>query len=281
MDDLMKIRDFIDGGIKANVKDADGRWSIFVDGSCRLTPDGLARWADVLDCELHLSGKDAVASIIDNGQEKKICSLFNTLAGNVNENVFSKYVVCRKKEGAVKMSGLSSEEIGKCITALEGLVNGIRSDENGNASDESILDMLVKALADEWLASYQYWVCKNLARGAGRVDAIDEFDQHEKDEREHADMLMLRIKELGGKPIFDPAQWAAIGNPWTVVDTESVCRQLDITIKAEQDAIDYYGRVIDACKGKDEVSMRLCRSIMSDECEHLYDLQMLKEEICG
>lgn len=146
------------------------------------------------------------------------------------------------------------------------------------AKKEKIIEMLTKALADEWLASYQYWVCANLARGEGRTDAIPEFEQHFKEEMEHADRLMLRIKELGGKPITNPKDWQKLGNPWTQVKTDDVKKQLQITIKAQQDAIDYYDKLIDECK-EDEISKRLCRSIMSDEAEHLYDLQMLLQEI--
>lgn len=164
------------------------------------------------------------------------------------------------------------------IEEMEALVNE-SSDEVKN--EQGVLNMLMTALADEWLASYQYWVCKNLVRGTGRVDTISEFDQHFKDEMEHADKLMLRIKELGGKPIFNPADWVNYANPWTEVNTESACAQLDITIKAEEDAIAYYEKMIKYCRGFDEITMRLCRSILSDEAEHLYDLQMLKEEICG
>jgi len=168
-------------------------------------------------------------------------------------------------------------KIQSLVEAMENLV--AENAEQSGKSQEEVVRLLVKALADEWLASYQYWVCKNLARGAGRTDAIDEFDQHEKDEKEHADKLMLRINELGGKPIFDPAEWASIGNPWTVVMTTSVKEQLAITIKAEADAINYYNQVIAYCKGLDEVTMRLCRSILADECEHKYDLERLLEEL--
>ena len=168
-------------------------------------------------------------------------------------------------------------KIQNLVEAMENLV-AENAKQSGKSQDE-VVRLLVKALADEWLSSYQYWVCKNLARGAGRVDAIQEFDQHEKDEKEHADKLMLRIKELGGKPIFDPAEWASIGNPWTVVMTSDVKSQLQITIKAEADAIAYYEKIINYCKGLDEVTMRLCRSILADECEHKYDLEMLLEEL--
>ena len=100
------------------------------------------------------------------------------------------------------MKKINAGDIGKYIEALEGLV-AEKTGEAGRNEDE-VVKMLVKALADEWLSVYQYWVCKNLARGEGRTDAIEEFDQHEKEEKEHADKLIERIKQLGGKPIFNP-----------------------------------------------------------------------------
>ena len=169
---------------------------------------------------------------------------------------------------------MEDKEIFDYLEQLEKLINS-NSEEK---SQEKVIELLTKALADEWLASYQYWVCKNLARGQGRTDAIPEFDQHFKDEMEHADKIMLRIKELGGKPITHPRQWTELGNPWTEVVDTNVIKQLDITIKAEHDAIDFYQTIIDYCKGFDEITMRLIRGIMSDQAEHAYDLEMLREE---
>ena len=286
------ISEFIENGISANVSgDRSKDWSIRIYGNARLSDEGKKRWSRVLRHKMEIDGENAVVQgIMTDEDEELVCSLFNTLAGQVNEDVYGKYVVQAGDEWkedfmnnhhkeASQMSKLKTANIGKFIEALEGIVNE-NSDAKEEKSQEHVIELLRKALADEWLASYQYWVCKNLARGNGRADATAEFDQHSGEEKDHADQLMLRINELGGKPIFDPAEWAAIGNPWTVVDTEDVCRELDITIQAEQDAIDYYQSIIDYCKGFDEITMRLCRSIMADEAEHLYDLQLLKGEFC-
>ena len=173
---------------------------------------------------------------------------------------------------------ITAAEIDKYIEALEGIVNENQSKTDRN--QEGVVKMLIKALADEWLASYQYWVCKHLASGEGRCDAIQEFEQHEKEEKEHAEKLMERIKQLGGKPIFNPNEWQVLGNPWTEVNNESVCEQLSITIKAEEDAIAYYNKIIEYCKGIDEATMKICRDILVDEEEHRYDLNELKKEHC-
>lgn len=170
----------------------------------------------------------------------------------------------------------NKSEISKYVEALEKMVN-----DNANSEEkttEEVVRKLVKALADEWLAAYQYWVCKNLSRGQGKSDADPEFDQHFKEELEHADKLMLRIKELGGKPIFNPNEWLILGNPWVEVNTTDVKEQLAITIKAENDAIAYYEEVIDYVRGFDEITLKLIRGILADETEHAYDLEMLIEE---
>lgn len=174
------------------------------------------------------------------------------------------------------MDEAKKSEITKYIEALENVVAD--NDANSGKSEEEVVKLLVKALADEWLAAYQYWVCKNLSRGPGKSDVDPEFDQHFKDEMEHADQLMMRIKELGGKPIYNPAEWVSLGNPWTEVNTSDVKTQLNITIQAERDAVTYYEKVIDYVKGFDEITMKLIRSILTDEAEHLYDLEMLLEE---
>lgn len=177
------------------------------------------------------------------------------------------------------MKKITASEINKYIEALEGLVE--EKEIKTEKTNEEILDMLKTALADEWLAAYQYWVCANSVRGAGRTDVVPEFEQHYKEEMEHVEKIMNRIKELHGTPITNPEQWIEIANPWTEVVTTKSCEQLDITIQAEKDAIAYYNAIIEYCKGFDEVTMRVCRDILADETEHLYDLEMLKEDICG
>lgn len=140
------------------------------------------------------------------------------------------------------------------------------------------IKLLYTALADELLASYQYWVCKNLSRGEGKFDVDPEFEQHEKEEKEHADKIMERLKQLGGAPIPDPKDWTKFSNPWDVVDFRDVKRQLEITMNAEQAAIDFYSDSIEQLRGKDEVTLKLFRNILVDEEEHLYDLKELYAE---
>lgn len=137
------------------------------------------------------------------------------------------------------------------------------------------LKLLYTALADEWLAYYQYWVCRHLSRGEGKFDVDPEFEQHSKEEMEHVEKIILRIKELGGHPILNPKDWEKFSNPWEEVSTRDVKTQLEITMRAEQTAINFYREGINSLRGKDETTHRLFRNILGDEEEHLYDLREL------
>ena len=70
-----------------------------------------------------------------------------------------------------------------------------------------LVKVLNKALADEWLAYYQYWIGSRVAVGQMRNAVAAELEEHAKEELEHAEMLVERILQLGGTPLLDPADW--------------------------------------------------------------------------
>jgi len=167
---------------------------------------------------------------------------------------------------------MKTKRIKQCIIALE---NEIKNKKNNKV----LIDLLVKAQADELLAAYQYWVCKNLSKGNGKEEADSEFDQHFKEEMQHADNLSKRIIELDGNLITDPSDWEKMGNKWTEVTTSDIVEQLNITIKAEQDAILYYQSIMDYTKGFDEVTAKIIQEILDDEKEHEVDLKKILDRL--
>ena len=72
---------------------------------------------------------------------------------------------------------------------------------------DNLLSQLNAALAEEWLAYYQYWVGALVVEGAMRSDVQGEFEEHAEEERHHAQLLADRIIELEGVPVLDPKQW--------------------------------------------------------------------------
>ena len=72
---------------------------------------------------------------------------------------------------------------------------------------DELLKAMNKALADEWLAYYQYWVGSKVAVGRMRGIIAGELEEHANEELKHANMLTERILQLGGTPILNPEQW--------------------------------------------------------------------------
>ena len=77
----------------------------------------------------------------------------------------------------------------------------------GKLDVDNLLSQLNAALAEEWLAYYQYWVGALVVEGAMRSDVQGEFEEHAEEERHHAQLLADRIIELEGVPVLDPKQW--------------------------------------------------------------------------
>jgi ferritin-like protein len=60
---------------------------------------------------------------------------------------------------------------------------------------DKLIEMLNKALADEWLAYYQYWVGAKVAKGPMRGTVATELLEHATEELGHAELLSDSIVE--------------------------------------------------------------------------------------
>lgn len=145
---------------------------------------------------------------------------------------------------------------------------------------DDLIEMLNSALADEWLAYYQYWVGAKVVRGSMKDSAVTELTEHAADELRHADMLAQRIMQLGGIPLLDPKDWFDKNNCGYLAPVDSaVLAILAQNIKGEQCAIDAYSKIVEFTKGKDHITYHIALEILKDEVEHEDDLQTLVEDI--
>jgi len=145
---------------------------------------------------------------------------------------------------------------------------------------EKIIEMLNKALADEWLAYYQYWTGARVAAGPMRGAVTAELEEHAEEELEHADMLVERILQLGGTPLLSPQDWFERTNcGYETPDDPYVGKLLEQNIAGEQCAIEVYKNLMDFTKEIDRVTYELALEIMTDEIEHEEDLQALQEDM--
>lgn len=145
---------------------------------------------------------------------------------------------------------------------------------------KSVLNLLNKAFADEWLAYYQYWVGAQVAKGPMRGAVVAELNEHAQDELKHAGMLTARILQLGGTPVLDPAEWKTLSNcGYDAPVNPHVQDIVEQNIKGEQCAIEVYNRLLEMTKDKDIVTYNLAAEILEDEVEHEEDLQSLLEDM--
>jgi bacterioferritin len=145
---------------------------------------------------------------------------------------------------------------------------------------DKLLKLLNKALADEWLAYYQYWIGAKVVKGPMKDAVIAELNLHATEELGHAELLVTRIIQLGGTPVLSPDEWPKLSNcGYDKPDNPYVEAVLDQNIKGEQCAIKVYSNLLDITREGDPVTYNIVLQILSDEVEHEEDLSSLKEDL--
>lgn len=145
---------------------------------------------------------------------------------------------------------------------------------------EDVLQLLNKAYADEWLAHYQYYIGAKISKGPMKDAVNTELLQHAADELRHADMVAMRIIQLGGTPLTHPKAWLEQSNCGYDEPVDPyVGMLLEQNIHGEQCAISVYKALMDATQTGDPVTYNMALQILQDEVEHEEDLQSLKEDL--
>jgi bacterioferritin len=145
---------------------------------------------------------------------------------------------------------------------------------------DELINLLNKALADEWLAYYQYWIGAKVVKGPMKDAVIAELDLHATEELSHAVLLTTRIIQLGGTPVLSPADWMKITNcGYDAPADPYVEKVLEQNIKGEQCAIKVYSHLLDLTREGDPVTYNIILTILSQEVEHEEDLDALREDL--
>ncbi|HPB68394.1 MAG TPA: ferritin-like domain-containing protein [Candidatus Omnitrophota bacterium] len=141
---------------------------------------------------------------------------------------------------------------------------------------KGLVKQLNKALADEWLAYYQYWAGSKVAVGRMRGIVAEELAEHANEELEHANKLTDRIIQLGGTPLLNPKQWEQEGNcGYDEPSNPATKKLLEQNIKGEQCAIEVYQKLLKMVEGKDPITAHLVLEILEDEVKHEEDLEAI------
>jgi bacterioferritin len=134
--------------------------------------------------------------------------------------------------------------------------------------DTKLIELLNKALGDEYEATQQYLHHYNNVRSKN-TDVIDHFKEHMEDEQGHANRLVSRIFILGGTPTInsDPV------SPYT----DDIDEALKQDIIGEQKAINLYSEIVNYCEQiKDRATQVLIEDILTDEVGHIDEFAKIR-----
>lgn len=152
---------------------------------------------------------------------------------------------------------------------------------------EKLIEMLNAALAEEWLAFYQYWIGARLMEGPMRSEVEPELLLHAQQELNHAVMVVDRIIQLGGTPITHPANWTKHARCAYDEPTDPYIEViLEQNLAGERCAIQRYKEIADFTSGKDHSTHQMAVTILNEEIEHendiedwLTDIERMKNEL--
>ena len=145
---------------------------------------------------------------------------------------------------------------------------------------EELIEKLNAALADEWLAFYQYWIGAQVVKGPMRSQVIAELMEHAHEEYEHAQQLADRIMQLEGVPLLSPEMWYDATNcGYAPPEDTRVGPVLQQNLEGEQCAIKAYQELVDLTREADAATHEMIVSILQDELHHEEDLEDLLEDI--
>jgi len=145
---------------------------------------------------------------------------------------------------------------------------------------KTVIKELNKALADEFLAAYQYWVGSKIVKGYFRKTVQDELLEHAQDEFRHAEMITDRIIQLDGTPIIDPKDWYKLTTCGFIPPTNpNSIELLKQNLKGERCAIGIYNNLLKKLKDKDNQTFHMIVHILKDEVEHEADLEAIMDDI--
>jgi bacterioferritin len=161
--------------------------------------------------------------------------------------------------------------------ARQHIENGAVTDSYG-ADRETVIRVLNEALATELVCVLRYKRHFYMASGIHAQAAADEFQEHAREEQEHADKIAERITQLDGAPDFSPEILAKRSHSQYVEGT-SLVDMIREDLIAERIAIESYGEIIRYLGEKDPTSRRVMEEILAKEEEHAEDLKTLIEGV--
>ena len=169
-------------------------------------------------------------------------------------------------------------QLNKAIQALEGIMQ--QNQQKKTFTVDGLVQKLVVAYCDQTTAFWQYFTAAHIARGCGRLDALPQYQQHMEEQLQHLQKVATRIQQLGGKIVFDLNEISMIGHNWQRINTSDVKRQLQILIRAQKQARQFYQSIIYYANAlQDWTTSNLFKDLLKDQTQHQFDLKRNLEQL--
>ncbi len=154
--------------------------------------------------------------------------------------------------------------------AREHIMRGAMT-ESYRGDRELSVKLLNEALATEIVCVLRYKSHFYLAEGLHAKAVAEEFEEHAREEQEHADSIARRIRQLEGQPNFNPEGLLARSHA-EFKNANTLLGLIREDLVAERIAIDSYREMVHFFGEKDSTSRRLMESILEKEEEHAEEL---------
>jgi bacterioferritin len=142
------------------------------------------------------------------------------------------------------------------------------------ADVKQTIDILQSVLATEIVCVLRYTMNAIAATGISSDSVKEEFDQHAKEEQEHARKVAERINQLGGIPNFNP-EGLASRSASQYVEAGNLVEMIRENLVAERIACEHYRELIRYFGDKDSTTRVMMEGILTTEEEHANDMHDL------
>jgi bacterioferritin len=139
---------------------------------------------------------------------------------------------------------------------------------------ETAVNLLNEALATEIVCYLRYRFHAITATGISSESVKNEFDEHAREEEEHAGWIAERITQLGGKPNMNP-EGIVERSSSQYVEGEDLVDMIRENLVAERIAIETYRDMIRYFAQHDPTTRALMERILAKEEEHANDMHDL------
>lgn len=157
--------------------------------------------------------------------------------------------------------------------AREHILNGAVTEDYSLDLDTTI-KLLNEALATELVCVLRYKSHYYMAEGIHAKAVAAEFLEHSQEEEEHAGWIATRMRQLGGKPDFNPAGLLTRSHA-EFQEGDTLVEMVQEDLIAERIAIESYREMIQYFGDKDPTTRRLLETILAQEEEHAEDMSSI------